>query len=373
MKPETTPKTTTMAGILAALGVIYLVWGSTYLAIRLAIDTVPPFIMAGVRFSFAGLLLYGFARPRAGAAPTLAHWRSAAIVGCLMLVGGNGMVSWSEQYVPTGLAALLVGTVPLWMVILDWLLYRGPRPTPLMIAGLAVGLFGVYSLIGAPNLGGETVHPLGAAALMFACASWAFGSLQSRKANLPKSPLLAASIQMFAAGIALVILGTVCGEWSRFDLASVTLKSVLAIVYLSLFGSILAFSCYLWLLRVTTASRVATYAYVNPLVAILLGAIVMQEPVTQRVVIAGVAIILAVIMINLSKARAVATATPDQDSSTEFENRVGSGCEAVIVQRAAKVVECVPAAAAQPCDARSAAELDQSKRRLETLRRSTLT
>ena len=214
---------------------------------------------------------------------------------------------------------------------------------------------------------------LGAAALMFACASWAFGSLQSRKANLPKSPLLAASIQMFAAGIALVILGTLCGEWSRFDLASVTLKSVLAIVYLSLFGSILTFSCYLWLLRVTTASRVATYAYVNPLVAILLGAIVMQEPVTPRVVIAGVAIVLAVIMINLSKARAVATATPDQDSSTEFENRVGSGCEAVIVPRAAKVVECVPAAAAQPCDARSAAELDHSKRRLETLRRSTLT
>jgi len=171
---------------------------------------------------------------------------------------------------------------------------------------------------------------------------------------------------MLAAGIALLILGALCGEWSRFDVASVTLKSVLAIAYLSLFGSILAFSCYLWLLRVTTASRVATYAYVNPLVAIVLGAIVMREPVTMRIIIAALAIIMAVIMINLSKARPVAAVTPDQDSSTEFETRVGSGCKAVIAQRAVKVVGCVPAASRQPCDVRSAAELDPSTDALKT-------
>ncbi|MCH8150633.1 MAG: EamA family transporter, partial [Planctomycetes bacterium] len=169
---------------------------------------------------------------------------------------------------------------------------------------------------------------------------------------------LGASMQMLAAGIALLILGTFCGEWSRFDVSSVTLKSILSIVYLSLFGSILAFSCYLWLLRVTTASRVATYAYVNPLVAIVLGAVFLSEPLTTRALIAAIAIILAVVMINLSKSGTVAPAARDRNSSNELDNRVGSSCEGGFVQRAAKVVECLPGGAAQPCDSRSSAGLD---------------
>ncbi len=356
MKSETKIESTSLVPIIAAMAVIYIVWGSTYLAIRIAIDTVPPFIMAGTRFACAGLLLFAFARPRAGAAPTLAHWRSAAFVGCLMLVGGNGMVSWSEQYVPTGLAALLIGTVPLWMVILDWLLYRGPVPTPLMVGGLAVGLFGVYTLIGAPNLEGNPVHPLGAAALMFACASWALGSLKSRKANLPKSQLLSASMQMIAAGIALLILGSCCGEWANFSLAAITLKSTIAIVYLSLFGSILAFSCYLWLLRVTSASRVATYAYVNPLVAIILGAAFINEPITSRVIVAGLAIIVAVIMINLSKARASTTKTHCRNSSNGIDRSIEKEYEAQGNRLDSKGVECLPPTAWRPCDMRTAAE-----------------
>ncbi|MBN4058873.1 EamA family transporter [bacterium AH-315-J04] len=303
------------------MGVIYLVWGSTFFAIRLAIDTIPPFIMAGTRFTLAGILLYAFVRLRNKTEkPTFAQWRSASLVGCLMLLGGNGMISWAELYVPTGLAALMVGMVPLWMALLDWAFYRGPRPNTLMISGLGMGFFGLYALVGAPNLGGNTVDPTGAIVIVLACGSWALGSLQSRRANLPKSPLLATAMQMLSAGVALILLGTCCGEWTGFDIFSVTLTSCLSVLYLTLFGSILAFSCYVWLLRVTTAARVSTYAYVNPLIAILLGAAFLGEEISSRVILAGIAIIMAVVMINLSKTRAASHHTsPEYQDSKELK------------------------------------------------------
>ncbi len=316
MNHATPVKPTPTALIAAAMGVIYLVWGSTFLAVRLAIDTVPPFLTAGTRYTLAGILLYAFVRLRNKATkPTFAQWRSAALVGCLMLLGGSGMYAWAELYIPTGLVALMVGMVPLWMAFLDWAFYRGPRPTTLMIFGMGMGILGLYALVGAPKLSGDTVDPIGAIVMVLACASFSLGSLQSRRANLPKSPLLATAMQMFSAGLALILLGTFCGEWSGFDIGSVTVTSWLSILYLTLFGSILAFSCYVWLLRVTTAARVSTFAYVNPLIAILLGATFLGEEISSRVILAGMAIIMAVVMINLSKTRSTT-------AQTSSENRV---------------------------------------------------
>ena len=171
--------------VVVAFAIVYIVWGSTYLAILFAIETIPPFLSAGFRFLSAGLLLYAFIRPRQQAAPTARNWLAAAVVGCLMLVGGNSMVCWAEQTVPSGVAALIIGTVPLWMVLFEWLLYRGPRPTPVILVGLLTGLAGVYLLIGPGEFGGEPVDAAGGIALLFACVFWSFGSLHSRHARLP--------------------------------------------------------------------------------------------------------------------------------------------------------------------------------------------
>lgn len=300
------PKKTHSPGallIVAAFAIVYVVWGSTYVAILFAIETIPPFLMAGMRFLSAGLLLYAVVRPRQQAAPTVRNWLAATVVGCLMLVGGNGMVSWAEQWVPSGLAALIIGTVPLWMILFDWSLFRGPRPTPIVLVGLLIGLAGVYVLIGPSNLGGEPVNLAGGIALLFACVFWSFGSLYSRRARLPKSMFLSVAMQMIAAGVALVLLGTGTGEWARFDIATVTWKSWLSLIYLSLIGSIIAFSAYVWLLQVSSPARVSTYAYVNPVIAVILGALLAGEPVTARAVIAAVVIVAAVVIITAGSRR----------------------------------------------------------------------
>ncbi|RJP33467.1 MAG: drug/metabolite exporter YedA [Phycisphaerales bacterium] len=289
--------------LLLAFATVYVVWGSTYLAIRFAIETIPPFLMAGLRMLSAGAVLYGACRLRDRARPTWRHWRSASVVGCLMLVGGNGLVTWAEQHVASGLAALMIATVPLWMVLLDWVAFGGLRPTGGIVAGLILGLVGVLILRVPSGVAGEPIHFWGAIALLAACVFWATGSLHSRRAELPKSLFLAAAMEMIAAGVAFFVLATALGEWSRFDLARVSTRSWLSVAYLSLFGSILALSAYTWLLRVTTPARVATYAYVNPVVAILLGATLAHEPMTLRVVAAAGVIIASVVIITMSKAR----------------------------------------------------------------------
>jgi drug/metabolite transporter (DMT)-like permease len=287
--------------VLAGFAVVYLVWGSTYLAIRFAIETLPPFLMAGTRFLAAGFLLYPVAARRHSARLSWSNWRAAAVVGCLMLVGGNGLVCWAEQSVASGLAALIIATVPLWLVSLDWLLYRGPRPTPRIVIGLMTGLLGVYLLIGPERIGGQGIHLPGGVALLMAAGFWATGSLYSRRAKLPSSPFLATATEMIAGGAALVLIGTVAGEWSHVKIASVSAKSLAALVYLILFGSILALTAYMWLLRVTTSARVSTYAYVNPVVAMALGYAFADEPLTLRVVIAAAVILGAVALITTSK------------------------------------------------------------------------
>lgn len=289
-----------LPAVLAAYAAVYLIWGSTYLAIRFAIESIPPFLMAGVRFTVAGVVLYAWTRlVRKARRPTRAEWSAAAVVGGLLLLGGNGLVVWAEQWVPSGLAALLVATVPLWMVLMDWWT-GGPRPGPGLVFGLLWGLLGVGLLVGAPGV--ETDRPAqltGAGAVLLASFLWAAGSIYARGASLPRSPRLGTAMQMLAGGVLLLLAGTALGEWGTLDLSAVTLKSALALAYLIVFGALVAFSAYIWLLRVSTAARVSTYAYVNPVVALFLGWALADEPISARTFLAAFVILTAVMLITV--------------------------------------------------------------------------
>jgi drug/metabolite transporter (DMT)-like permease len=263
----------TRTGVVAAFLAIYLIWGSTYLAIRFAVETIPPFLMAGARYSIAGILLYGWLWIRGERRTTPRQWRDAAIVGGLMLLGGNGAVCWAEQFVPSGLAALMVSTIPIWVVILDWLWLRGARPNRRIFVGLVLGFLGVGMLVrpggNAEATGGVSL--LGAGVLLLAAALWAAGVVYSRRAALPSSPMLAVAMQMLAGGGMLLLTGTLLGEVSRLDLARASTRSILSLVYLITFGTLVGHTCFLWLIRVTTPAKASTNAFVNPIVAVVLG------------------------------------------------------------------------------------------------------
>jgi drug/metabolite transporter (DMT)-like permease len=290
--------------IVAAFATVYVVWGSTYLAIRFAIETLPPFIMAGTRFLVAGALLYVWARFRSGERPSPGHWRSAFIIGGLMLLGGNGGVVWAEQFVASGLAALIVATVPLWMVLFEWLGPDGTRPTRLTLLGLITGFVGVAVLVGGGDgLDAARVPWIPGAVLLFASASWAAGSLYSRRALLPCSPLVATAMEMLGGGTLLLLAGALTAEGGSVALEQVSTRSALSLAYLILFGSILAFTAYIWLLRVTTPARVSTYAYVNPVVAVALGWLLASEPFTPRIGLAAALIVAAVFAVIVARDR----------------------------------------------------------------------
>lgn len=284
--------------IVFAFAAVYIIWGSTYLAIRFAIETIPPFVMAGSRFLVAGAALYAWTRVRGERPPTLLQWRSAAIIGALLLLVGNGGVTWAEQVVPSGITALLIGTVPLWFALQDWLWHGGTRPDGRMIAGLATGFVGVILLIGPGELlGGHSVNLAGVGVLMLSTIAWSGGSLYSRTAPLPASPLLATAMEMLCGGTLLMIAGVVAGEVPRVGITAISFRSLSSVLYLMLFGSIVAFSAYVWLLRVVDSARVATYAYVNPLIAVFLGWAFAGEELTLRMVLAAAVIICAVVVI----------------------------------------------------------------------------
>lgn len=291
------------AAVLAAFAAVYLIWGSTYLAILFAIETLPPFLMAATRFLVAGALLYGWMRWRGAERPDARQWRAAVVVGGLLLFGGNGLVVWAEQWVPSGVAALLVATVPFWMVMLEWARPGGARPGAGVLLGLLLGFGGIALLIGPGEWAGGGVHLPGALALLLASFSWATGSIYSRGAPLPASPLLATSMQMLAGGGLLLAAGTLLGEWGRVELGAVSVRSAAALLYLIVFGSLVGFSAYVWLLRVSTPARVSTYAYVNPVVAVLLGWALAGEALTARVVVAVAVIVGAVAVITTRRAR----------------------------------------------------------------------
>jgi len=291
--------------LVGAFAIIYVVWGSTYLAIRFAIETMPPFLMAAARFLTAGTVLYVWARLAAGAEkPGRAQWKAAAIVGSLLLLGGNGLVVWSELRIPSGVAALLGGTTPLWMVSIDWLRRGGARPSGPIVLGLLCGLVGLVWLIGPDSLaGGERIDMLGAAAVVLSSIAWAAGSIYQRHASMPASPSLSTAMQMLTGGAALLVVATALGEWPEMWAASFSLRSVLALLYLVVFGSIVAFSAYVWLLRASTPARVSTHTYVNPIVAVLLGWALADEPLTPRVLMAAAVIIGGVALITLAPRR----------------------------------------------------------------------
>ncbi|MDA8017360.1 MAG: EamA family transporter [Thermoanaerobaculia bacterium] len=297
--------------VLLAFAAIYLIWGSTYLVIRFAIETIPPFLMAGMRFLVAGVLLYAVLRWSGVARPTWAQWRSAAFLGVLMMCGGNGLVTWSEQTVPSALAALMVTTVPLWMVALDALFYGGPKPGARVVVGLGLGLLGVLVLVG-PSEG--TVHPTGAAVLLLATFLWAQGSLRGRSAKLPRSPWMTAALQMVGGGLVLLLMATLFGEWQRFDPAAVSARSLWAVAYLVIAGSIVALSAYVYLLRETAAASVSTYAFVNPVIALFLGWLV-GEPLNVRSFLGAALVISAVILIHWAKTSAAKRGSSRGDSS----------------------------------------------------------
>lgn len=288
-----------------AFAIIYVVWGSTFLAILFAIQSLPPFLMASVRFLVAGSLLYAWSRLVSGApAPSRAEWRASAAVGALLLLGGNGLLVWSEQRIPSGVAALLVGTVPCFMALIDWLRPGGTRPSRHVVAGLALGLFGLAWLVGPDALmGGGRADLIGATVVVIGSASWAAGSIYSRHVATPASPFLSTAMQMLAGGVALLVLSVSLGEPWAFDVHAVTLRSALGLLYLIVLGSLVAFSAYVWLLRVSTPARVSTYAYVNPVVAVLLGAALAGEALTARMVVAAAVIVSGVALITLAPRR----------------------------------------------------------------------
>ena len=295
------------ASIWAAMIAVYIVWGSTYLAIHFAIETIPPFLMAGLRFLLAGSLLLIWRLASGDARPTRREWRSAVVVGILLLVGGNGGVVWAEQRVPSGIAALMVGSSPLWMVLMDTLRHlRQPgsaRPGWVTWGGVLLGFAGIAVLITPAELSGiaGTVDLTGAAVLTLAAFLWASGSLYNRQAALPASPLLGTSMEMLAGGAGLLVLGTLTGEWSQVHLGRISTPSLLGFGYLVIFGSLVGYASYTWLLRVAPTSLVSTYAYVNPLVAIFIGSLLAQEPITPRVILAAAVIVGAVAVITLSR------------------------------------------------------------------------
>ncbi len=285
------------AGVMAAFAAVYIIWGSTYLGIRYAVESIPPFLMAGTRNLAAGLLLYAFARARNGAAPSRVEWRNAVVTGGLLLTIGNGGVTWAEQVIPSSVTALVVALTPLWMVLFEWLRPEGVRPRPFVIAGLMVGFIGVVLLARGHGNQPGPAYGWGIAALLAASVSWAFGSIFNRQARKPASPLLSVAMQMIAGGTLLLGLAAVRGEATQFSVGQITFVSAGAWLYLTVFGSLVGYTCYVWLLHASTPAQVATYAYVNPLIAVLLGCTIGHETFSQELFVAGVLIIAAVALI----------------------------------------------------------------------------
>ncbi len=288
----------------AAFGAVYLIWGSTYLAIRFALETLPPFLMTGARFLLAGLPFYAYARLRGAERPTWAQWRAAALLGALFFLGGNGAVAWAETRVSSGVAALIVSTIPLWMSLSEFLGGGRRMPAATMILGLSGGLAGILILVSPGRVfGGVPIDRLALVVQLAGALSWVAGSLLSTRLARPKNPALAAAMAILWGGVWLTLTGILTGEASEFHANLISLKSILAALYQAVFGSIVAFSAYSFLLRTTTPSRASTYAYVNPVVAVLLGALLGGEALTSRVLVAAAVIVASVVLIVTSRSR----------------------------------------------------------------------
>jgi len=294
---------TTRARLIFGFLILYVVWGSTYLAIRFGVATIPPFVMGAVRFLLAGGLLYAFTRWRGAAAPSALEWRNSAIVGAMLLFVGNGAVSWASKRVDSSVASLLVSTVPLWLVLCE--VAQGQRPRLAKWFGVALGFAGVALLVWPADgqLSHAAVEPIGALVLSMGSLSWTIGSLFSRSAKMAKPAALAIAMQMLVGGALLLVLSLVTGELFTVDWNAITMKSVYALLYLVVFGSLIGFSTYMWLLSVATPTAVGTYAYVNPVVAVLLGVVFAGERLPPQAFVAMLVIVSGVAVVSLGGSR----------------------------------------------------------------------
>ncbi len=299
--------------VAVGLVALYVVWGSTYLAIRVAVETIPPLTQSAVRFAIAGALLYAATIGRGDAVgdrPGRPEWRDAAIIGGLLLAGGNGLLAVGEQTVPSGIAALIIATLPLWIAILGRVFF-GVVLTRTVVVGTVIGFAGVAVLVW-PAGGSASLDPLGVAAVCLSPVFWATGSLYSRTARLPRRPLVGTAMQMLAGSAILWILAVVTGDIFRVRLADISPQSIAALVYLIVVGSLIGYTTYTWLLRVAPISLVATYAYVNPVIAVMLGALVLAEPLDPRTIVAGGIIVVAVAVIVRARGGESRTTVPDE-------------------------------------------------------------
>jgi drug/metabolite transporter (DMT)-like permease len=286
--------------LIANFAALYVIWGSTYLGILFAIQSIPPFLMAGARFFLAGVIMFAIARTQGPLKSTWAEWRTALIVGACLLLGGNGGVTLSEKFIESGLASLIVATVPIYMTLLGWLSGMSPRPHGIVWIGLAGGFLGVAVLLGpALRFSSEGNHhpAIGMSILLFSSFIWSAGSLYSRASKQTTAPFFGAAQQMFCGGALMLLVGTFAGEWKNFHPGNISALSLGAFAYLVLVGAIVGYTAYFWLLRNCDPAKVATYAYVNPIVAVLLGALFANETVTLRTLVAAILIIGSVALI----------------------------------------------------------------------------
>lgn len=289
--------------ITMALLSVYIIWGSTYLGIKIAIETFPPLLMAGIRFMIAGILLYGFIVYKERKHPKLIEWRDTTVIGALLLLGGNGLVVIAEQTIPTSIAAIVIATVPLWMIVIAWLLKSQTKPNKSVFMGTLIGFVGVAVLMFPSHQENFRFDIFGLLLTLFAAILWSLGSIYSQKATLPSSTILSTAMQMISGGIILVIVATLAGEWQQVNPESFSARSFFALIYLIVFGSLLGFSAYVWLLKNVSPYLASTYAFVNPIVALFLGYFFADEVLSFKALIATVLIISAVIMITFFKAK----------------------------------------------------------------------
>ena len=289
--------------IILAFAAVYIIWGSTYLGIKYAIQTMPPLLMSGVRYFIAGLIVFIIAMSTGAAFPQKIYWRNTFIIGALLVLMGNGGVALAESLIPSGIASLIVCSVPMWFALIGWLFFNKGRPGALTITGIILGFVGIMILVGPKNIFhiGQGINLTGVMIIIVGSIGWSVGSLYVSRAKLPENHLTTIGMQMLCGGFLLTIAGFAKGEYQQVHFEAISTNSLLAMGYLITFGSIVAFSAYSWLLRVVSPALVSTYAYVNPVIAVFLGWLFLNEPIDKYTVIGSVFIIFALILITSQK------------------------------------------------------------------------
>lgn len=310
------------AKIVIAFTAIYLIWGTTYLAMRIAVETIPPFTVGASRFLVAGGLTLLFLRMRGVQNPTLKQWKNSAFIGCLLVVGGNGLVMWAVQRIPSGIAALVVATMPLWMTLFDWLFYKGPRPTVRVVIGLGLGFVGIVFLMRPDQVlaGHNELHLPSMIALFLAPIFWSIGSLHSRLVELPKNIFMTTALESLGGGFVLMLLCIGMNEPSRLDITGISTQSILATLYLAVFGSLLALTAYSWLLKNVSVARVSTYTFINPVIAVVLGWLILSEELIWQTTVAVLLIVFAVVLIVTKKQPRSQPVKDEQPNQDELSN-----------------------------------------------------